>query len=501
MSADAEPRLNGLGRALAALAVLAFAIGVASVAIVLGSDHTSSRGLAASLILIAGWGFVGTGLYAWYRRPGNRTGVLLTAVGFTWFFQALESSNNAAIFAIGAIGINLPFAILIHLLVAFPSGRLEGRLQHLVVAGAYFVTVVLQWLWIPFVDPEEEGCEGCPENPIQIGGMEGFADVVGALQTAIAIPLVAATIVIIYRRWRRSPPSERRVLTPVVATGSLAFVFLFALLALDPAGVSEGVRRIVFIVAVATFACLPFALLVGLLRSRIGRDEEIRTALTAENEQLTAELRRKVEELRASRARIVEAGYAERRRVERDLHDGAQQRLVALAMSLKLARSRLDSDPEAAMELLDESVAELAAATAELRELARGIHPAVLSDQGLGAAIGGLADRSPLPVEVECAAPDGLPAAVESAAYFVVAEALTNVARYAAADGALVRVGREDGALAVEVSDDGVGGADPAAGSGLRGLADRVAALDGELEVESPADGGTRVRARIPLEG
>jgi len=501
VTADTPPRLTSLGRALAALAVLAVAIGIASVTIVLSSDHTSSRGFAAALILIAGWGFVGTGLYAWYRRPGNRTGVLLTAVGFTWFFQALESSDNAAIFAIGAIGINLPFAILIHLLVAFPSGRLEGRLQRTVVAGAYFVTVVLQWLWIPFVNPERQGCEGCPENPIRIDGQEGVADAVNAVQTAIAIPVVAATIAIIYLRWRRSSPSERRVLTPVIATGALAFALLFVLLVLDPAGASDGAQRAVFIAAVAAFACLPFALLAGLLRSRIGRDEELRSALTAENEQLTSELRAKVEELRASRARIVEAGYAERRRVERDLHDGAQQRLVALAMSLKLARSRLEADPQTSAELLDEAIAELGETTRELRELARGIHPAVLSDRGLEAALGALADRSPVPVEVVGTPPERLPAAVESAAYFVVAEALTNVARYAEAEAASVGLGREDGALAVEVADDGVGGADPTAGTGLRGLADRVAALGGELRVESPPGGGTKVRARIPLDG
>jgi signal transduction histidine kinase len=221
-------------------------------------------------------------------------------------------------------------------------------------------------------------------------------------------------------------------------------------------------------------------------------------ALALENERLEAELRARLEELRSSRARIVQAADAERRRLERDLHDGAQQRLVALAVTLRLARSKVESDPAAAAELLDEASSELGTATEELRELARGIHPAVLTDRGLEAALGALAGRAPVPVEL-LAVPDGrLPGPVESAAYFVVAEALTNVAKYAQATHAEVRVEQSNGRVLVEVSDDGVGGADPARGSGLRGLADRLAALDGRLEVTSPGASGTVVRAEMP---
>jgi signal transduction histidine kinase len=167
-------------------------------------------------------------------------------------------------------------------------------------------------------------------------------------------------------------------------------------------------------------------------------------------------------------------------------------------MSLRLVRARIESDPDGATELLDEAMTELDEATRELRELARGIHPAVLSDRGLEAALSGLADRSPVPVEIVETPPERLPAPVESATYFVIAEALTNVARYAEADGATVRVSRDDGAVEIEVRDDGVGGADPASGTGLRGLEDRVAALEGLLAVVSPAGEGTTVRARIP---
>ena len=490
--------MTSLRRALIGLAIAALAIGLGSLALILTSDHESPRGLAASLVLIAGWGFAGTGLYAWDQRPDSRTGPLMTAIGFTWFFRALEASNDSVVFTIGALGVTLPYAILVHLLVTFPSGRLRGRLQRALVGVAYFITTVMQALWILFADPEVEGCEGCPENAAQIAGHANVGEAIGTVQGLIAIPLIATTVVVVYRRWRRSSPSDRPVLTPVLATGGVAFLFLLIQLVAGQAGFSDQVEVIAFVGAIAVFACLPFAFLIGLLRSRIERNEEIRTALTSENEQLTAELEAKVAELRASRTRIVEAGYEERRRVERDLHDGAQQRLVALTMSLRLVRGKIEGDPECATELLDEAMAELDEATRELRELARGIHPAVLSDRGLEAALSGLADRSPVPVEIVETPPERLPAPVESATYFVIAEALTNVARYAEADGATVRVSRDDGAVEVEVRDDGVGGADPASGTGLRGLEDRVAALEGRLAVNSPAGEGTTVRARIP---
>jgi PAS domain S-box-containing protein len=204
------------------------------------------------------------------------------------------------------------------------------------------------------------------------------------------------------------------------------------------------------------------------------------------------------EELRRSRARIVEAGDAERRRLERNLHDGAQQRLVSLSLSLRLAHARVKSDPEAAGALLSGASTELALALEELRELARGIHPAVLTDRGLGPALESLADRAPLPVELSEVPEERLPAPVEAAAFYVVAEALTNVAKYADASIVRVSIARTNGRAVVEVADDGCGGADPAKGSGLRGLVDRVSALDGTLSVDSPEGGGTRVRAEIP---
>jgi signal transduction histidine kinase len=204
------------------------------------------------------------------------------------------------------------------------------------------------------------------------------------------------------------------------------------------------------------------------------------------------------EQLAASRARLVEAGDAERRRLERNLHDGAQQRLVGLALTLRLAGRQLATDPAAARELLRRADTELEQALDELRELARGLHPAVLTERGLGPALGALATRTPVPVEVAGEVDERLPARVEAAAYYVVAEALTNVAKYARASAVKVDISRADGQVVVTVADDGVGGADASRGSGLRGLSDRVEALGGRLEIRSPAGAGTTVRARLP---
>jgi signal transduction histidine kinase len=209
-----------------------------------------------------------------------------------------------------------------------------------------------------------------------------------------------------------------------------------------------------------------------------------------------AQLRDRVAALQASRDRAVDAAEDERRRIERDLHDGAQPRLVALAMDLGMAREKLRTDPQAAGALVGEAHEEAKRALAELRDLARGIHPAVLADRGLDAAISALAARSPVPVGVEVVT-ERLPGPVESTAYFVVAEALTNAAKHARAGEITVRIARRDDLLVVEVTDDGAGGADPARGSGLRGLAHRVAALDGRLTVTSPPGGPTVVRAEL----
>jgi signal transduction histidine kinase len=205
------------------------------------------------------------------------------------------------------------------------------------------------------------------------------------------------------------------------------------------------------------------------------------------------------QQLAASRARILQAGYEERRRLGRDLHDGAQQQLVNIVIDLQLAQKRWHEHPERARGLVDDALEHAQAAIDNLRDLATGIHPAVLTDRGLTAALETLASRSPVPVELDAELEQRLPMPVETTAYFVVAEALTNVGKYARASHAVVAVRLDGDRLEVEVRDDGVGGADASAGSGLRGLADRVNAMKGTLEVCSPPGRGTRVYAKLAL--
>ncbi len=203
--------------------------------------------------------------------------------------------------------------------------------------------------------------------------------------------------------------------------------------------------------------------------------------------------------LAASRARVVAVGDTERRRLERNLHDGAQQRLVSVALGLSVVARKLETDPQAAREVLSAAQEDLTQGLAELRELARGIHPVVLTERGLGPALDSLLARAPIPVEIVEMPEERLAATVEAAAYYVVAEAITNVGKYARASGATVGVSRSDTRVTVTISDDGIGGADASRGSGLHGLAARVESLNGRLDVDSPRGRGTRLKAEIPL--
>jgi signal transduction histidine kinase len=232
------------------------------------------------------------------------------------------------------------------------------------------------------------------------------------------------------------------------------------------------------------------ASLVGAVAAAVG--------LQLENEQLQAELRSQLEEVRSSRARIVEATQDERRRIERDLHDGTQQRLVSIAMTLGLADAKVSTDADAARRLIAEARTGLSAALEELRELSQGIHPGILTERGLGEAVDDLALRMHLPIEVDVRLSERLPSPVETAAYYVISEALANVAKHARANRARVRVGCEEDQALIAISDDGRGGADASVGTGLRGLRDRVEALGGRFAVESPPGQGTSVVVEIP---
>lgn len=582
--------MTGLRRALLAIGAGALVLGLLTIPVALGSDHASPRGLFLTIQLVIGWSFVGTGLFMWWRRPENRLGFLMTAVGFTWLLGILTAANNGYLFLLGQALAAIPYGFLAQMLISFPDGRLHTRLEKIVVAATWFDVTVVTWAALPFLQfPHSAHCQGCPANPLLAADRMQIADALGKTQSALAILIVAALVVALYRRWRTFASVQRRSLTPVIWTGAVALVVLTAALASKLVGNGETVAiTTIYLMGLLPMAAVPYAFLFGLMQSRFTRagavselvaqlsaaperrslrealadafgdpslilaywlpdrdlyvdsdghpvelpeggpstwtpvrrdghplaaiihdaalaDERQLLAaagaaagLALENERLHAELRARVEELEHSRQRLIEAGVAERRKLERNLHDGAQQRLISLALSLRLARDRVLRNPDGALKLLQEATIEAEAATAELRELARGIHPAVLSDRGLPAALNALTARMPMPVEVVNAPAARLAPTVEIASYYVIAEALTNVAKYAHASAASIRIAQENGSVTVEVSDDGVGGADPDKGSGLRGLASRVAALDGRLEVHSQPGRGTTIKARIP---
>jgi signal transduction histidine kinase len=573
---------SSLQRVLGGLAALGLVASAVPLAVAINSVGGHHRDLIAVFGPVIGGASIFTGLRAWQRRPENPFGALLVAVGFTYCLSGLIVATDSWPFIAGLALIALPYAILFHILLAFPSGRLGTR-GEAALAGLMYVTATVFW-WACMVI-EDTGGLGLPANPLLIADKPSLFEVLSRVRLGVVAALIAILGVVIVRRWLGATRPSRRALTLVYASGGLVLALYAVWSVLGMLDVATGSQETLERARVIALATVPFAFLAGLLRARVVgasavnelvarlgagsgdlqsaladalRDPSLAlaywlpergewvdasgdvvvlpadrdrctpverdgqtiamlvhdpslaeepelvhavggaAALALENERLTADLRATVSELRASRARIVESADAARRKIERDLHDGAQQRLVALALSLRLARSRVEGDPAAAVGLLDEAAANLDEAIRELRELARGIHPAVLSDRGLGSALEALAQRMPLPIEITAVPDERLPAPVEAAAYFVVAEAITNVARYADASHASVEVRCVDGRVVVTVVDDGVGGADPAGGSGLRGLSDRIAALDGRLEVASPVGRGTTVRAVIP---
>ena len=455
------------------LSALLCAAGV--VALVLTSDREDADLAWAVCGPIVVLSFVGTGLYAWRQRPESRIGELLVLLGFAWCIAALAFANSPLPFTIALVFGGLWGGVFLHLIMTFPTGRAATVTDRAIVVAGYVLFTVGSVPALLFAGPEELECDDCASNLLQVTHDESLATALLTLQTVLYVVLFVVVLVALTLRWRRADTIDRLQRTPIYACALLAFLLVTA----GNAGAGEFFPWAAF---VAT-ALLPFAFLAGLLRTHVAR--------------LDAELMTRLDELRSSRARLVEAGDAERRRLERDLHDGAQSRLVSVTMLLGRVRLLVDDD-EDAKALLDRAQSELRIGLAELRELARGIHPAVLTERGLEPALHSLASRAPVPVTLEADADERLPGPVESAAYFVVSEALANVAKYAHATEARVAVRRINGRVLVEVSDDGVGGADAARGSGLRGLADRVAALDGTISLDSPAGRGTRLRAEIP---
>jgi len=460
-------------RCTVAVVVAALLVGAVALILVLTSaldDATAAWAVAGPLV---GWSFVGTGLYAAWRRPESRTGALMVALGFAWFISALHFVDAALPTTIALILGGLWGGVFLQLVMSFPSGRLAPGLDRALVIAGYLIFTVATVPAMLVATPHELGCDDCPTNVLFIAHHHTLATIALGVQTLLYVVLFLLVLGRLTLRWRRTTPLERLQLTPVYACGLITFLLVTA----GTAGAGDAALW----AAIIATALLPFAFLAGLLRSHVAR--------------LDAELRARLQELRASRARLVEAGDTERRRLERDLHDGAQARLVGVA--LLLARARRDVDGEAAT-TLDRALAELRTSLAELRELARGIHPAVLTERGLEPAVDALAARAALPVTLEADEGERLPVAVEIAAYYVVSEALANIAKYAQASSASIAIRRAPGLVVVEVADDGIGGADAGHGSGLRGLADRLGALDGTISVDSPTGRGTRLHAEIP---
>jgi signal transduction histidine kinase len=452
--------------------------GAGVVPLLLGSDHQDAKTAWAIFGPAVGWSFIGVGLYAWRRRPESRTGALMVLLGFAWFLSALSFADSPLVYSFAFVFGGLWGGVFLQLILSFPSGRLAAGWDRALVIAGYAIFTVAAIPAMLFAGPHELGCDNCPTNVLLIRRDPDLANVALGFQVALYVVLFVIVLVRLTLRWRRADQLERLQLTPVYVCGLLTFLLATA----ATAGAGDAAGWAVF----SATALLPFAFLGGLLRSHVAR--------------LDADLRARVQELRASRARLVEAGDTERRRLERNLHDGAQARLVGVALLLGHARRRVAADPEETAALLDRALAELRTSLSELRDLARGIHPAVLTDRGLEPALHALASRAPVPVAVETDDEQRLPAPVEVAAYFVVAEALANVAKYAQATEATVAVHRTNGTLTVEITDDGIGGADEAQGSGLRGLGDRVAALDGTLSLESPPGRGTCLHVEIPCD-
>jgi signal transduction histidine kinase len=571
--------------------------GLVNVALLLRAGDDRGESLVYVLITIVGvgWSFVGAGLVAWSRRPENRTGALMVAVGLAQLLNGLLFNGVILVrepvaFALWFLLATLPEGVLGHLIAVFPDGRATTRLQRVFIIANYAATVPLALLQLLLVEPGRLGCTECPDDILGLGGRDRYGDMVLSVSDLSLAVLTALLLWIVVTRWRHAAEPRRRSLAPVALIGIVLLIVymtgqtLKAVLPDPPLALEVGFNLAILMALVLW----PLAFLAGLARTRLdhsavgdlavqlgealppGRLEQVlaralhdptlqlaywlpdrrafvdaagrlvelpaaggdRTVtilrhdgdpvaamlhdaaldddpalvravaatarMTIENERLQAEVRAQLEEVRASRARIVEFGDAERRRVERNLHDGAQQRLVNLSLALGIARAQVGTTSEKEMAVaLDEAAAELRLAVAELRELARGIHPVILSEAGLGPALASLADRSPIPVTVTAVPADRLPPPVEETAYYVASEALANAAKHAHATTVTIGARRLNGDLLVEVNDDGVGGANPN-GSGLRGLADRVAALDGQLRVHSPAGKGTRITAELP---
>ena len=571
----------GIGAAAAACAALAAA------AIQQGQLRTEGPALAAFAI-VAGISFVSAGLIASARRPERWTGALMIGAGFALFAGTLVEADRSLMFTVGLIALGLPAAVLVHLVLVFPDGRLHSGWERLVVGAAYLNAIAVQVVMLMFMDVGQVGGCPCPRNLLFVRDDMTTHMRLMSIERYLGLAVAAAVTLVLVLRWLQASAPLRRALFPILVCGGVAIALLAATLLASSLPYSGAPIKLQSAQRLA-FGVVPIAYLFGLFRARMGRlgvsdlivelgrglepgrlrdaiahalrdpslelgfwirdpDEYVdvhghpvsvvpaapgravtiierhgrkvaalvhdpalsenpalldavssAAGLALENERLLAELRAQLDEVRDSRARIVDASVTERRRLERNLHDGAQQRLVTLSLHLRMAQETLHDDPQGAGAILEGVGDDLKQALEELRELARGLHPAVLTDRGLAPALQSLANRSTFPVAIAGVPAIRVPEPVEAALYYVVAESLTNAAKHSRATRGRVELSTTSDTVAVEIRDDGSGGASMTRGSGIRGLADRVEALGGVLRFHSPVGGGTVVRAELPL--
>jgi signal transduction histidine kinase len=543
-----------------------------------GNEELYQPALRALLVWWVTLPYIFAGIVAWRRRPDSFFGQLMILSGFVTQLSILQWTNQPLLNTVGRLCDLLVAAVWLHLFLAYPSGRLAGRAERVVVIIGYVAAVGLQVVILMLGGFDDR-------HMLTVAQRQTAAETVQNVQLLTLSALALIGVVLLWRRWWALPRWQRRRPAQILINCfSLSLVMLAALL-IAGAFQLPGFE----IIRLATFAVAglaPLAFLAGLLDARLatagvgellvqlranpapdlrellagalrdptlsliywlpqygswadqdgnpmtlpgpetdrrvtivkqngeqiaalvydatlGEEPDLVEAVSAaagialENGRLEAELRARLQELHGSRTRVVEAQQTERRRLERDLHDGAQQRLVALALELGMLAEKSDTDP-ATQGRLKRARSEVSESLNELRDVARGLHPAVVSGHGLAVALESLATVTPLEVELKTDGLPRLPEQLEVAAYYVVSESLTNAAKHAQASRVSVELRVDEGRLVAEIIDDGIGGADSERGTGLRGLADRVEALDGRLRIWSAAGSGTHVRAEIP---
>ncbi len=558
------------------LAAVAFCVLTAVLAAL--NDELYQPALRVLLVWWITLPYIFAGMVAWRRRPDSAFGPLMILAGFITQMSMLQWTSLPLPNTIGQLCDLLVAAVWLHIFLAYPTGRLAGGAERVVVVVGYVAALGLQVVILALGGFDDNHLLSVVKRP-------HAAEAVENVQLLVLSALALIGVGLLWGRWRSLPRWQRRRPTQIVIECfGLSLVMLAALLVAGAFQLPgfEVIRLITFGVA----GLAPLAFLAGLLDARLakagvgellvqlrtdptpdlqallaqalrdptlsliywlpqygswadqdgnptslprsdngrrvtfvkqngeqiaaliydaglGEEPELVEAVSAaagialENGRLEAELRARLQELQGSRSRVVEAQQNERRRLERNLHDGAQQRLVALALELGLLAEKANNDP-ATQERLKRARGEVAESLDELRDIARGLHPAVVSGHGLAIALESLAAATPLEVHLKTDGLPRLPEQLEVAAYYVVSESLTNAAKHAQADTVTVEVGVTTDTLIVEIVDDGIGGADSERGTGLRGLADRIEALNGHLRVWSSVGKGTRVRAEIP---